>query len=304
MSFEPVHPKAVESYLADEIKRIRSELSRDDDVLRPEVVHKARVATRRLKAALDLVEPLVSEELFDTMAKAAKKLRRRLGAIREIDVNLTMLGGSAKDGSIALLREDFEDERKAAQERMSPAKRRRLLKEVRLTRQAKKELAALRPAVEALIKDQVLKEFAPLLESADRAAGAKTPTDLHTLRVAAKRFRYQLEIAEAAGFKVAGSAGKHFKRIQDALGEWHDEVILAKSIAAFAGDSAHFETAPDVAEALIELTRARLKRSNASLRQFQQLWKSTRAELVAAVAQIETGTVIQSEKGRGRAKKA
>src|SRR3954463_3184061 len=51
-------------------------------------VHQARVTTRRLKAALDLLEPVTSNSRRKPLAKTLKKLRRRLGPVRDLDVML------------------------------------------------------------------------------------------------------------------------------------------------------------------------------------------------------------------------
>src|SRR5438874_11950451 len=48
--------------------------------------HDARVAARRLRAVLDLIEPLVPDRDTRPLRKAARKFRRRLGPVRDLDV--------------------------------------------------------------------------------------------------------------------------------------------------------------------------------------------------------------------------
>src|SRR2546423_8640706 len=62
-------------------------------------IHQARVATRRLKAALDLVNPVVAKNRRKPLARVLRKLRRRLGPLRDADVileHLDELAASAK----------------------------------------------------------------------------------------------------------------------------------------------------------------------------------------------------------------
>src|SRR5438477_5547232 len=57
----------------------------------PDAIHDARVATRRMRAALRLVEPLISDEHRKPLARALRRLRRRLGAARDLDVMIDHL---------------------------------------------------------------------------------------------------------------------------------------------------------------------------------------------------------------------
>src|SRR3954466_3986429 len=64
-----------------------------------EGIHQARVATRRLKAALDLVSPVVGKKRHKPLGRVLRKLRRRLGPLRDADVmleHLEELAASAK----------------------------------------------------------------------------------------------------------------------------------------------------------------------------------------------------------------
>src|SRR6476661_8132802 len=54
-------------------------------------IHQARVATRRLKAALDLAGPVVGKKRRKPLARVLRKLRRRLGPLRDTDVMLEHL---------------------------------------------------------------------------------------------------------------------------------------------------------------------------------------------------------------------
>src|SRR5215203_3659060 len=55
-------------------------------------IHQARVATRRLKAGLELFGPVLSEDHAGAFGKTLKKLRRRLGELRDHDVMIERVG--------------------------------------------------------------------------------------------------------------------------------------------------------------------------------------------------------------------
>src|SRR5689334_7695691 len=70
-----------------------------------EGIHRARVATRRLSAALDLVKPVVGKKRRKALATVLRKLRRRLGPLRDADVmigHLQELAGSGEKQAKAI----------------------------------------------------------------------------------------------------------------------------------------------------------------------------------------------------------
>lgn len=56
-----------------------------------DAIHDARVATRRLKAAIDLMQFVLSDRHRKPLAKALRKLRKRLGPLRDMDVMIERL---------------------------------------------------------------------------------------------------------------------------------------------------------------------------------------------------------------------
>src|SRR5688572_8476764 len=62
-----------------------------------EAVHQARVSTRRLKAALDLLRPALGREGRRDFSKVLRRLRRTLGPLRDVDVMLGHLGEMGLD---------------------------------------------------------------------------------------------------------------------------------------------------------------------------------------------------------------
>lgn len=58
----------------------------------PEGPHRARVALRRLRSALDAFEPILDEKVFKRTTRQARRLFRLLGQVRDADVMLETLG--------------------------------------------------------------------------------------------------------------------------------------------------------------------------------------------------------------------
>lgn len=293
----------VRGYMIEQIEAIRSALAHRDKDLKPGVIHKARVASRRLKAALDLAEPVVKPAAFRAIIRASKKVRKRLGRIREIDVMLKALGPMAeRDRCAAALAASLVDERKCRIESFRKKERMALQKAIRLNSRARQELDVAESETAALAREGLLKEFAAVRQFADAAASAKVATKLHQLRVAAKRFRYGFELADAAGFRTAGRAARQFKRIQDALGDWHDEVIFARTITTFAVRL--FETRPSDATRLLTLASARMTKSDAALSLFRETWRKLRPDVIHAVEELVAPSLSRSRTDRDRAAKA
>jgi CHAD domain-containing protein len=185
-----------------------------------EDVHKFRTNVRRLEAMLAVLHP-ESQTGHKKVLRLLGRLRRRAGKVRDADVQLATLR------SVKL---PEEAERKAQLQRaLSDLRARR---EKKLLREAGKEtLRKLRKRLRKLESELVfpegldparaaIQEFHELI----RQHGPLNEERLHTFRIAAKRVRY---IAEMAGKDPeAERIVSELKRLQTALGEWHDWVTL------------------------------------------------------------------------------
>jgi len=198
-----------------------------------EPLHRVRVASRRLRAALGLVD----SELYPAHKKQSRRLAEltgTLGLTRELDVLVELLEGagprlsgpSAWAGLEHAL-ELLERRRGKARERMNralealpPSGFQKLLFvpnlpnpfETHDPRRAAWEL--LGPNLERLLTD---------LRDPDLREDTET---LHALRIRVKRMRYGLEVLDEifqAGF---GPALTELRRMQNALGEHHDHALL------------------------------------------------------------------------------
>ena len=170
-------------------------------------VHQARVASRRLREAL----PVLTEGLLHTKAgKANRKIRRltqALGTVRELDVTLHLIDELADRptvprGALAEVRAQVIEEREQRRavmldrlEHIDSAKLGRRLEAVRQALLSPTPGHAWRSALAGRIASRARR-----LERAIEDAGQiYEPERLHQVRIAAKKLRYALEIADESG---------------------------------------------------------------------------------------------------------
>jgi CHAD domain-containing protein len=251
-----------------------------------EAVHQSRVATRRMKAALDLMKPVLRRRPRRKLDRTLRKLRRRLAPLRDADVMLGHLAELGADGQHASavrwlterLSREREELRRESAKRSTPT---RVLEKLDLWQPVREELQAAREAVNSLLAESLHLQLDTFTEQADRLAAAVNSQadepspprqDPHELRIAGKALRYTLEMAVVQGHDLPNSLTKTFKRMQDALGLWHDFVVLADRAMYAAMDEGLAHHDPAAMNEIFEMLRNVLARSTQNLSQFKQLW--------------------------------
>src|SRR5262249_55520636 len=109
------------------------------------------------------------------------------------------------------------------------------------------------------------------------------PSDPHTLRIAGKSLRYTLEMAQSAGHPIDKKILKIFKKMQDALGLWHDYVVLAERAMEESADAMLAHHDAKLQQKILGLTNLILRRSETQLRRFAELWKTHGQEVQDAI---------------------
>lgn len=223
-------------------------------------VHHLRTGTRRLEAVL---ETLLNESAdtksakklhksADSLVHLLHKMRHRAGVVRDADVYLEMLrelrrkalagqvrgrvrADASRPAGPAFLRECRALEADLAQRRAAAA--------ARLQQRAEKWQRKLQARVEAVIEadpppsrssrdgarnsagEIALASFRRLCESMPQLDAR----NLHDFRKGAKRARYQAETADDA---TSRRIAAQLKRLQDAIGLWHDWLALVEEARA------------------------------------------------------------------------
>jgi CHAD domain-containing protein len=274
-------------------------------------IHDARVATRRLKAAMGLLRAVLSDEHRKDFEKVLKKVRRRLGPLRDLDVmigHLSKLESHATHGKAAgWLKGQWETQRdharSAARDKSSSAE---TLSKLGAWWHVREEVQEAREAVDSLLAQSLhlqLDSFAERAQGVERQAnGSKDGAgrhDPHELRIAGKLLRYTLEVAQAQGHALPASVMRQFKRMQEALGNWHDDVVLVEcAMQTSIGCMLAYHDST-LAERVLDLSRFFLRRAARELSNFTKLWQR-RGDEVARIIRHQfplTSAVSESKTG-------
>lgn len=209
-----------------------------------EALHDMRVASRRLREALEIFEFCFTPKLYDRLYTRVRRVTRALGRARDADVTVDyfskLLAGSQEViGQIALqdmLRRRVKQQKRRRAEmqhdldKVRPAelaarfeKAFAHLAQIPASRQPRGSRTAVQLA-RRLFAQRLREVFAcqRLVKGEDDVNG------LHNLRIAVKKLRYAMETLDfAAGAPVKENL-KFFKKLQTVLGDLHDRDVFAE----------------------------------------------------------------------------
>ena len=213
----------------------------DGDV---ESVHQARIVTRRLREVL----PLMGSD-DPSASRAAETVRdagRALGRVRELDVMRGMLD-QALDRVPAATVWVAECRRIVQREQLDA--RREMVKTIEALELPK--LAAVlsrmhRPgwwrhsaaAWRAALQQRIAERADEMRQSVEHATGVYFPNRSHRARVAVKKLRYAVEVAQDTALWTPPRLLKHLRGVQSRLGDIHDLQVLNDRLDELAGEPA------------------------------------------------------------------
>ena len=193
----------------------------------PEIdaVHDLRVAIRRCRSVAAAMEEIDPDPAWPTMRKAARKLFRALGALRDAQVMSGWVKklGPENDPVRAHLQASFDSNepelREAAVRAVAKFDQRSWRRLARALRQRSRLVPAGSLAAECMALERL--EAAKDLHA--RALRTEKPKPWHALRIGLKRFRYTVESLLPEHYALWSD---NLKRLQDLLGEVHDLDVL------------------------------------------------------------------------------
>ena len=282
----PASPSPLVLHIDRLMEQLHAQVPKALDAGEVEGIHQARVATRRLKAAMDLAKPVVGKKRRKPLARVLRKLRRRLGPLRDTDVMLEHLEElAAKHEPAGRWLADRLSRRREVLRGESGAKGSAadVLADLGAWYPVREQVRAGADALPALLVKSLHLQLDAFVEQADRLTAGVAGQDPHQLRIAGKALRYTLEMAVAQGHDLHGSVLKTFKRMQEMLGAWHDFVVLTDQAMRSSLDEllGHHDAARQ--DKVLELARVTLRRSARELEQFGALWTTKGAELAASI---------------------
>jgi len=210
--------------------------------LDPDALHDMRVASRRLREALEIFGFCFPQKLFDRYYRRVRRVTRALGEVRNADVAMIFfqkLSASTDDILVQVALEDLL--RRLARSRRSA--RGRLLTGLHEARLAHlpAELANVFTRTEnmpvryqrgpkrsvVLARRQLLQRVRAFFSARMAVTAEDDEANLHKVRIAVKKLRYAVEVFDyAVGEDVVSHLGE-LKRLQDTLGELHDHDVFA-----------------------------------------------------------------------------
>jgi CHAD domain-containing protein len=223
MSISPQRSRAVFQKLEQDLVKLSSEPQAEN-------VHRLRTGTRRLQILLGELSP----ELQKSQKKLLKllgRLRKRAGKVRDLDVQLAALRSlkvPREPRRKTHLMNELIELRRQQEKKLRKAVDKETVREIR--RRLKRAGKAFDPKTgrDPLV---VAKE---MLERIHRQDGPLTESLLHRYRIATKRARYAAEFDGHSGEAAQFITG--LKRVQDALGDWHDWLTLTQTAREYLGE--------------------------------------------------------------------
>ncbi len=229
-----------------------------------EGLHKARVATRRVREALPLVAPPHTLNPLSDFRHEVHVATRALGGVREMDVALTLVDALATEEpdlepALDLVRTALTDQRQARVERM-----RRRLDAGRLRHESRSVAEHLdefvgnaRPTEQ--LAARLNARIAEIRRAVAEAGLLYAPERLHRIRLAAKKLRYALELAGDMRVASTKRLVTEIKRMQERLGLLHD----LETVARVARQALGQPDAPDEAARTLDQIEARIRAQHA-----------------------------------------
>jgi CHAD domain-containing protein len=203
-------------------------------------VHRTRVASRRLRELLPVLQ--LESNKSRKLGRRLKKLSRRLGDLRELDVLVLLLdqlraSRRAPPAAVRRMIESVRTERNAARSRLTDRevtgdlKRagKKLQRTLELLEDADRKPQH-RKAWHWAVDARVARRAAALKHAIHEAGSMYVPDRVHQVRLAIKKLRYGVELAnDAAGVKTATTV-RQLERWQDHLGRLRDFQVLIERV--------------------------------------------------------------------------
>jgi len=249
----------------------------------PVHVHQMRVATRRIRAALRLfgdVLPADASSLNDELSWIAGQL----GAARDLDVQVRRLRDTAAELGLSDALVPYgawlEEQRQRAQaEFVGALETPRFAQLVEQLRQLSDW--SINPLFDAPLFDdaprRLRRTYRQLRKRARRIDDHAPATELHKVRIRAKRLRYAAEFFEVAYGKPAQRLAELLVTLQDRLGDLQDGVVSGQRIH----QAVHTEAGAWPAETSLALGRVvqrDVQRANQIRKEFARLYRAVRDE--------------------------
>jgi CHAD domain-containing protein len=212
----------------------------------PEDVHQFRVAARTLRSNLKTFAPVLDREWAGVLRTELGRLGSAAGELRDLDVleqRLRRMTDSLEkddEEAAAMLLEHLARQRNRARKTTLAALRCHrydALLDALVEAAAGPRLAvdaAGDPPARTLLRDAARTQVRRLDRAAARVSVPPSDTDLHMVRIQAKRTRYAIDAARPVIGRPAAEHAAALARLQDVLGDFHDSTVAVEWLRAAA----------------------------------------------------------------------
>ena len=208
-----------------------------------EGVHEMRVATRRVRAALQVFSNVLPRAESNRLGDEIRWLGRILGRVRDLDVHLVDLARykeqlRRKDAvGLAAYQRRLQANRRLAHANLIRAltgdRYRALPEKFRGLREARISLPESQQTIEENARLIVKPQLRAIRKLGRKITRSSPPDALHRLRIEIKRLRYQLEyLAEPYGKPLVAATLK-LRRLQQTLGDHQDACVASERLKVY-----------------------------------------------------------------------
>ncbi len=258
-------------------------------------IHRMRVASRRLRAALPIFSSCLPKKAYRRWFSAVKTITRSLGRARDLDVQIAFLGeymrngypsGCTKppfqeenhsDSGFSALMRTLTSQRAAIQPEIDAIARlfsdTGVFSDLPSAIRTATTVRTSRTSIRKRAARETTRRYAALIAFDPSARDPEAVKAHHAMRIAAKKYRYTLEIFdEACGGRYKETI-KVVRKLQEILGMMHDcDVWIETLEGAWLSREGDFGTKPGD-PGLIALLEDRKNERNARYRKFLLLWE-------------------------------
>lgn len=199
----------------------------------PEGVHQLRVTSRRLRAELGVLAPVLTRRATTDLATDLRWIGTILGRQRDLDVLdelLTRLEHveAPFDASVfSRLRRQRDTERRRVRNALSSARYQNLARDLATWAIAPPLRRRARRRASEILRPNLLSGLSALFEHVDELGPNVSDELLHRLRITIKRSRYRAEVAAIVLGPTAEAVAKDLAKAQSVLGDLHDRAVAS-----------------------------------------------------------------------------
>ncbi len=209
------------------------------EAVHPEGVHQLRIATRRTRAALDLFSDVMPPSGDAVLQPELKRLTRALGKVRDLDVHHAQLASNFSRGKWPaykkfLCRQQAKRQRQLQQTLTEDfytlhSHLLNVIQQIHSSRDA--ETHSVREHLAHVLPTAI----ADMLDTGIQLHKFSNADDIHTVRIALKKLRYQLDTFAGVNADI-DRLTEAAKKLQSLLGDYQDTELARAMIRKFPAD--------------------------------------------------------------------